>query len=92
MPRKQRRSKRRLDPVAEAEAWACAFATGHDFHGDLEPFGFPWGGAEADAMRAAMPAAWARLGRLYLDYDMGRGFAPHDRGEPYALMQFGEPS
>ena len=86
MPVKRKRSKRRVDPVAEAEAWATAFASGHDFFNDLAPFGI-----EGAAIREAMPEAWSRLGKIYIDRNLGAGFAPHDAGELYALVTFWRP-
>ncbi len=87
MPRKTRRAKRRTSPEAELEAWDMAFQSGHDFLGDLEPWGFPRGSDGSPAVRAAMPGAWARLGRMYLDRLDRRAFPD----TPFALKQFGEP-
>ena len=87
MPVKRRRGKRKLDPVTEAQAWACAFHCGHDFFGDLAEYGFPQGPGDDRAIQAAMPEAWGRLGRIFLDRGMGDDF----NGEPWALEQFGEP-
>jgi hypothetical protein len=83
MPRKSRRSKRRIDPFTEAEAWACAFHCQHDFFGDLAEFGL----TDDKAVLEAMPDAWARLGGLFLHRAMGAGF----NGEPFALTEYGEP-
>ena len=101
MPVRKRRSKRRVDPLAEAQAWSCYFATGWDFFeeageltGMIEPVHVwpPEGRPEAEReWLATARDAWRRLGRLYLDNDLGRGLASHDRGEPWALVNFGEP-
>lgn len=82
MPVRRRRARRRASPETEAEAWALAFASGHDFLGTLEDFGL----AGDEAVREAMPDAWARLGRLYLDRH-------HDPviGTPWAQEAYGEP-
>ena len=85
MPVKRRATKRRLDPVSEAESWACYFHCGFDLlcalHWDL-------GLDSREAIEAAAPDAWARLGRIYIDHGLGDGFDSH---EPWALQQFGEP-
>ena len=83
MPAKRRLSKRRLDPVAEATAWACAFHCRHDFFSDLAEFGLH----DDAAVLEAMPEAWRRLGRIFLNRDLGAGF----HGEPFARREFGEP-
>ena len=82
MPVKRRGSKRRLDPIAEARAWACAFQSQFDFFGDLEEFGL----TDDRAVLEAMPDAWRRLGRVVLHNGMA-----DDNGKPWALEQFGEP-
>ena len=83
MPVKRRKSKRRMSPIAEAEAWAMAFRSGHDFLCDLDTFGL-----ETDKqVTAAMPEAWARLGRIFIDHGLGE----ESNGPPFALEQFGEP-
>jgi len=79
-------SKRRLDPVAEAELWATLFATGWDFFGDLKDLGIH----DDEAARAALPEAWARLGRIFLDRDMGAGFNCGTIGSS-VVRKFGEP-
>jgi hypothetical protein len=83
MPVKRRASKRRVDPMAEAWAWATAFHCKHDFFGDLAEFGL----TEDKAILAAMPDAWRRLGGLFISHNLGDGFG----GEAWALREFGEP-
>lgn len=96
MPVKHRRSKRRADPVAEAQAWACMFACGYDFFGDASD----WAGlrepvhsppeARPEAARAWLDAvrdAWRRVGRIYMDHRMGDAFG----GPGWALTELGEP-
>ena len=83
MPTKRRRPKRRVDALSEATAWATAFHCRHDFFGDLAEFGLHDDAAVLDAM----PAAWARLGGIFLNRDLGAGF----NGEPFAHLEFGEP-
>ncbi len=87
MPRRQRQAKRRASPEAELEAWGMAFLSGHDFLGDLAPWGFPPGPDGTPAVRAAAGDAWARLGRMYLDR-LDRHVYPD---APWAQKQFGEP-
>lgn len=96
MPVRRRKSKRRVNPATEAEAWACVFQTGHDFFGEAADLcGVPEPGsvwppeARAEAQgpwTAAARAAWGRVGRLYLD-------TLHDpvTRTAWALEQFGEP-
>lgn len=85
MPVKRRRPKYRVDSAAELAAWAPLFDSGYDFFGDLAPFGFPGGDAD-EAVRAAAPEAWRRLGAAYLTselYDPSRAC--------WALETFGRP-
>lgn len=86
MPQNRRRTKRRADPVSEVEAWAATFAGGWDVFGDLRPFGL---GTPA-AIREAAPDAWRRLGRLYIDRDLGADFNSGTGGS-WALTKFGQP-
>ena len=83
MPVKRRSAKRRLDPLTEATAWACAFHCRYDFFSDLAEYGLHDDAAVLDAM----PEAWARLGRIFLNRDLGAGY----NGEPFALTEYGEP-
>ena len=100
MPVKRRNPKHRITPEAEMEAWSMMFECGHDWFGDLEPFGF--GGRDYDEeARDAAPQAWARLGELFLErreptpFDT-RPVPPHLVGvvskKPWALYEFGEPT
>lgn len=83
MPVKRRTAKHRGSSLEEAKAWGMAFCSGHDFLGELVPYGFTWG--DDDAVQEAAEEAWQRVGALYLD-------AVHDRSlTPWALEQFGEP-
>jgi len=86
MPVKKRATKRRLDPVAEAQLWATMFTTGWDFFGDLKDVGID----DTDAARTAAPDAWRRLGRNYLNRDMGADYNCGTLGS-WALREFGEP-
>lgn len=87
MPVRRRSSKRRADPIAEAEAWACAFHCQFDFFGDLKEIGL----ADQAAVDAAMPEAWSRVGRIFLDRGLGDGFNQVE-GTPYVLHKFGKPT
>ena len=83
MPVKRRRTKRRLDPRAELEAWADYFDLGIAFTCSWEDVGLS---SEAE-MREAAPAAWGRVGRAFLD----GGMSWNNSGIPWALEEFGEP-
>ena len=86
MPVKRRTAKRRLDPMAELEAWSCAFQAHYTYFGELEEIG-----VETDAYgrpdRAVAEAAWRRLGARFL----AEAANPH-LGAPWALLEFGDPS
>lgn len=86
MPVKRRVDKRRIDPAAEAEAWAEVFTSGHDYFGDLRDYG-----VELDAYDRApdeiVRAAWQRLGPIYL-----ASRKPDAALTPWALTTFGEPT
>ena len=86
MPAKRRHSKRRVGPLAEAEAWTATFAGGWDIFGDLKAHGLD----TPEAIRAAAPGAWRRFGRLYVDLDLGAHFNCGTGGS-WALREFGEP-
>lgn len=81
MPVKRRANKRRIDPAVELEAWGPFFESGlPGFAGDLEELGHH----DQEAMRAAAPDAWSRLGRLFLD-------RRERADQPWALREFGAP-
>jgi hypothetical protein len=86
MPVKRRADKRRIDPVAEADAWEQVFDAEFDFFGDLRAFG----GVELDdygrPALAVANAAWRRLGGLFLERR-----TPDSCRVPWALAQFGDP-
>jgi len=94
MPVKRRTAKRRQDPQAEMLAWSGLFRCGYDYFNDLEPYGYRHP-TDATA-RADAPEAWKRLGGAFMDWwnEGRRGSLPHatgDNGEPWALIEFGEP-
>ena len=84
----------------EAQAWACMFACGYDFFGDAsawtglrEPVHVRPPEARAEAERAwcaAVSDAWRRVGRIYIDMDMGADFGD-GTADSWALQEFGEP-
>ncbi len=84
MPAKKRAAKRRIDPVAELEAWSTAFWCGHDYFGDLPEIGVPMNGRDPE--RAAAEEVWHRLGARYLATR-----DPREAYAPWALLEFGEP-
>lgn len=80
--RTRRRRHAKAGSPAELAAWETVFETGHDFFGELKPWGF----ATCAAARDGAPAAWARLGSQFL--------ATHPKDphrEPWALVEFGPP-
>lgn len=62
---KRRTPKRRISDAAELAAWSELFASGYDFFGDLEPFGFTRDDSDREA-RAAAREAWKRLGEAFM--------------------------
>ena len=76
-----------LKSYAPMEAWSWAFSSGYDFLGRLKPFGL-----NTDAeVRAAMPAAWTRLGLEYLAWRGELPAKPGGRPPPFALLEHGPP-
>ena len=86
MPRKRRAGKRRIDPTAEADAWAQVFDCEYDLFGELAAFGGVEMGESGRPAREVIEAAWRRLGATFLDR---RPYDPHHT--PWALATFGEP-
>ena len=90
---KRRTLKRRIDPKAQAEAWAMMFKSGYDFLQDAADFTglkeprhvYPPDDREeaSRAWNAAARAAWRRVGHLHL--------AEHGAEDCWALEQFGAP-
>ena len=82
MPAKRRASKRRADA---APAWSVLFETGHDYFGDLRPFGIH----DDATAHAGAREAWAQFGDAFL---RGRDPLQQNRAQPWALEEFGKPS
>lgn len=91
-----KRSSERAGPPAEA--WTNVFHFGHDYLGDLEPWGLrvpvlahPLPGPEREAATEAWgrtaKAAWETHGRSFMATWKPDG----DRQRPWALEAFGEP-
>lgn len=83
MPRKVRCPKRRIGDEAEARAWQMFFKAGHDYLGDLRPFGIE---SDKEAGTAA-PDAWRRFGRAF----MADWLAHPSTRVPWAISNLGEP-
>ena len=82
MPAKRRASKRRADA---APAWSVFFEAGHDFFGDLRPFGI----LDDETAHAHAREAWGQFGDAFL---CGRDPLQHNRAAPWALETFGDPA
>lgn len=97
MPVKLRRSKRRIDPRAELEAWSGLFDCGYDYFDELDGWGdWPSTDSADQTKRDAAREAWQRLGGEYMAKVRERRLtAPRPAGwpekEPWAFIEFGEP-
>ncbi|MEQ1955315.1 hypothetical protein [Mesorhizobium sp. CN2-181] len=85
VPVKRRYGKRRTNDAAELAAWRDAFLHRWDFFRDLEEFGL----GTDEAVAAAFPEAWARLGGAFLDqFEQHPSRSPEP---PYGLVTYGDP-